>query len=129
MDVENLSKYGKKIGIAFQLIDDLIGIYGDSKITGKAVGNDIREGKKTFPILLAIQNIDSDDKIKLEKVFGNKNASDESINEVVNRIAINRCRQRCSILLPRISLMMHLKYCINMRPPNRFYLWKNRLDT
>ena len=52
MDVENLSNYGKKIGIAFQLIDDLIGIYGDSKITGKAVGNDIREGKKTFPILI-----------------------------------------------------------------------------
>ena len=48
MDVENLSNYGKKIGIAFQLIDDLIGIYGDSKITGKAVGNDIREGKKHF---------------------------------------------------------------------------------
>src|SRR5919112_6869690 len=88
MDVENLSNYGKKIGIAFQLIDDLIGIYGDSKITGKAVGNDIREGKKTFPILLAIQNLDSDDKVKLEKVFGEKSASDESIKEVVDRIAM-----------------------------------------
>jgi geranylgeranyl diphosphate synthase type I len=88
MDVENLSNYGKKIGIAFQLIDDLIGIYGDSKITGKAVGNDIREGKKTFPILLAIQNLDPEDKIKLEKVFGKKSASDESIKEIVDRIAM-----------------------------------------
>ncbi len=87
IDVENLSNYGKKIGIAFQLIDDLIGIYGDSKITGKAVGNDIREGKKTFPILLAIQNLDSEDKVKLKTIFGNKNASDESIKEIVNRIA------------------------------------------
>ena len=88
IDVDNLSNYGKKIGIAFQLIDDLIGIYGDSKITGKAVGNDIREGKKTFPILLAIQNLDTEDKIKLRKVFGKKNATDESIKEIVNRIAL-----------------------------------------
>ena len=88
IDIDNLSNYGKKIGIAFQLIDDLIGIYGDSKITGKAVGNDIREGKKTFPILLAIQNLDTEDKVKLRKVFGKKNATDESIKEIVNRIAL-----------------------------------------
>lgn len=88
MDIENLSNYGKKIGIAFQLIDDLIGIYGDPKVTGKAVGNDIREGKKTFPILLAIQSLDSADKNKLKDIFGEKNASDESIKEIVNKIAL-----------------------------------------
>ena len=87
IDVENLSKYGKKIGIAFQLIDDLIGICGDPKLTGKAVGNDIREGKKTFPILLAIQNMDTQDKSKLKKVFGNRNASIESVKEIVNKIS------------------------------------------
>ena len=47
-----------------------------------------REGKKTFPILLAIQNLDTEDKIKLRKVFGKKNATDESIKEIVNRIAL-----------------------------------------
>ncbi len=88
IDIDNLSNYGKKIGIAFQLIDDLIGIYGDSKITGKAVGNDIREGKKTFPILLAIQNLDYKDKVDLKEIFGKKNATDKSIKEIVNRIAL-----------------------------------------
>jgi len=88
MDVENLSNYGKKIGIAFQLIDDLIGIYGDSKITGKSVGNDIREGKKTFPILLAIQNMDTQDRSKLKEVFGKKNANIESVKEIVNKISL-----------------------------------------
>ncbi|MGN6559093.1 MAG: polyprenyl synthetase family protein [Candidatus Nitrosocosmicus sp.] len=87
-DIERLSNYGKKIGIAFQLIDDLIGIYGNSNITGKAVGNDIREGKKTFPILLAIQKLDSEDKTKLKEVFGNRKASIESVEYVVNRIAL-----------------------------------------
>lgn len=86
-DIKNLSNYGTKIGIAFQLIDDLIGIYGDSKITGKFVGNDIREGKKTLPILLAFQNLDSSDKNKLNEIFGNKNATNASIEEMVGRIA------------------------------------------
>jgi geranylgeranyl diphosphate synthase type I len=86
-DIENLSNYGKKIGIAFQLIDDLIGISGDSKITGKSVGNDIREGKKTLPILLAIQKMDPEDKRKLKEAFGNRNASDRSVKDIVDRIA------------------------------------------
>jgi len=88
MDVENLSNYGKKIGIAFQLIDDLIGIYGDSKITGKSVGNDIREGKKTFPLLLAIQNMNTQDRSKLKEVFGKKNANIDSVKEIVNKISL-----------------------------------------
>jgi len=86
-DLENMSVYGKKIGIAFQLIDDLIGIYGDSKITGKFVGNDIREGKKTLPILLAFQNLNSTDKDLLRQLFGNKNAKDSEIVEMVKKIA------------------------------------------
>ena len=86
-DLENMSGYGKKIGIAFQLIDDLIGIHGDSKVTGKFVGNDIREGKKTLPILLAFQNLNSTDKDLLRQLFGRKNAKDSEIAEMVNKIA------------------------------------------
>ncbi|MGN6822709.1 MAG: polyprenyl synthetase family protein, partial [Candidatus Nitrosocosmicus sp.] len=44
-------------------------------------------GKKTFPILLAIQKLDSEDKTKLKEVFGNRKASIESVEYVVNRIA------------------------------------------
>jgi len=87
-DVKNLSNYGKNIGIAFQLVDDLIGIHGDSKITGKAVGNDIREGKKTFPILLAMQNLGMEDQNKLQNIFGKQNASDTSIKEIVDKISL-----------------------------------------
>jgi geranylgeranyl diphosphate synthase type I len=82
-----MSRYGEKIGIAFQLIDDLIGIHGDSKITGKFVGNDIREGKKTLPILLALQNLNPADKDLLRQLFGRKNAKDSEIAEMVKKIA------------------------------------------
>ena len=86
-DLENMSGYGEKIGIAFQLIDDLIGIYGDSKVTGKFVGNDIREGKKTLPILLSFQNLNSTDRDSLKQLFGSKNAKDSEIAEMVRKIA------------------------------------------
>lgn len=86
-DLTNLSNYGTKIGIAFQLIDDLIGIYGDSAHTGKFVGNDIREGKKTLPILLALENLSSLDKEYLLDVFGKKHIEDPEITRIVDKIA------------------------------------------
>jgi geranylgeranyl diphosphate synthase, type I len=87
-DVENLSSFGRNVGIAFQLIDDLIGIIGDPKITGKAVGNDIREGKKTYPILLALNNAEDKNKNKILKVFNSKNASSVDLEEAVRTISI-----------------------------------------
>ena len=47
-DILNLSAFGKNLGIAFQITDDLIGVMGDSKVTKKPVGNDLREGKKSL---------------------------------------------------------------------------------
>ena len=55
-DITNLSSFGKNLGIAFQITDDLIGVMGDPKITKKPVGNDLREGKKSLPILMAIKS-------------------------------------------------------------------------
>lgn len=86
-DLDNLSSFGKNVGIAFQLIDDLIGVLGDPKVTGKAVGNDIREGKKTYPILLAIKNTKSEEKNKILKVFGTKNTSAADLEKAVKAIS------------------------------------------
>jgi geranylgeranyl diphosphate synthase type I len=85
-DIENLSSFGRNIGIAFQLIDDLIGIIGDPKLTGKSVGNDIREGKKTYPILLALKNAKDNEKSKIIKVFG-KNSSTADLKVAVRIIS------------------------------------------
>jgi geranylgeranyl diphosphate synthase type I len=86
-DVTNLSLFGRNIGIAFQLVDDLIGVVGDPKLTGKAAGNDIREGKKTYPILLAIHKAKEEDKDKIRKIFGSKNASSADIKEAAKVIS------------------------------------------
>jgi geranylgeranyl diphosphate synthase, type I len=85
-DIENLSSFGRNVGIAFQLIDDLIGIVGDPKLTGKSVGNDIREGKKTYPILLALRNAKENERNKIFKVFG-KNSSTADLKAAVRTIS------------------------------------------
>jgi len=83
-DVDNLAKFGRNLGIAFQLVDDLIGVAGDPKVTKKPVGNDIREGKKTLPILLAIKKAKGQDKDKILRVFGTKNVSETELKEAVS---------------------------------------------
>lgn len=86
-DVGQLSNFGKGVGIAFQLIDDLIGITGDPQLTGKAVGNDIREGKKTYPIILAIKSAPNKDRDRIMKVYGRRNSSEADVRTAVNVIS------------------------------------------
>ncbi|MFI9007883.1 polyprenyl synthetase family protein [Actinosynnema sp. NPDC053489] len=52
--VECLREFGRDVGVAFQLRDDLIGVFGDSAVTGKPVGEDLREGKRTPLMAIAI---------------------------------------------------------------------------
>lgn len=52
--VEALSDYGRHLGIAFQAVDDVLGIWGEPSVTGKPVGNDLRQHKKTLPVALAL---------------------------------------------------------------------------
>ena len=85
-DVLKLSSFGKNLGIAFQITDDLIGVMGDSKITKKPVGNDLREGKKSLPIVLAITKSKGNDKKMILKAFGNPNASRKDIEKAVEAI-------------------------------------------
>jgi geranylgeranyl diphosphate synthase type I len=54
--VDALWTFGAEIGLAFQLIDDLIGIWGDPAVSGKPVGSDLRARKKTLPVTWAIAN-------------------------------------------------------------------------
>jgi geranylgeranyl diphosphate synthase type I len=50
-----LERYGAELGLSFQAVDDLLGIWGDSSVTGKPVGSDIRSRKKSLPIAVAFE--------------------------------------------------------------------------
>ena len=85
-DISNLSSFGRNLGIAFQITDDLIGVMGDPKITKKPVGNDLREGKKSLPILMAIKSAKGKDKKIILKAFGNSKISKKDLNKAVDVI-------------------------------------------
>ena len=55
---EACADYGRSLGTAFQLVDDLLDYEGDSGQLGKNVGDDLREGKPTLPLLIAMQRGD-----------------------------------------------------------------------
>ena len=85
-DVINLANFGKNLGISFQITDDLIGILGDPRVTKKPVGNDLREGKKSLPILLALKKARGDNKKILMNTFGNSFATKNDIAKSVRII-------------------------------------------
>lgn len=85
-DVARLSSFGKNLGIAFQITDDLIGVMGDPKITKKPVGNDLREGKKSLPILLALKKAKGKDKKAITSCFGNSKATKKDLEVAVRAI-------------------------------------------
>lgn len=57
-DAQRLYKVGEQIGLAFQLQDDLLDVYGDPKVFGKAIGGDITSNKKTFMLINAVNRAD-----------------------------------------------------------------------
>ncbi len=83
-DIKNLSSFGRNLGVAFQMTDDLIGVVGDSALTKKPVGNDLREGKKSLPILLAIKTARGQDKKIILDAFANRDISREDLDRAVD---------------------------------------------
>ena len=53
-DLQNITKYAKNIGLAFQIVDDILDIVGDEKALGKPVGSDIENHKSTYPSLIGL---------------------------------------------------------------------------
>jgi geranylgeranyl diphosphate synthase type I len=74
-----LSDYGLALGEAFQLRDDLLGVFGDSSVTGKPAGDDLREGKQTMLIAYANTNASESEKSLIASNLGNPNLSNEMI--------------------------------------------------
>ncbi len=76
-----LSDYAIPLGIAFQIRDDVLGIFGNEKKTGKSAQSDILEGKKTFMVNCAYRNATHDQKRILDYSLGNKDITTKEIKE------------------------------------------------
>jgi geranylgeranyl diphosphate synthase, type I len=79
--LESLSAYAVPVGIAFQIQDDILGIFGSEKKLGKPVCSDLREGKQTLLIVKALEKANISEKRKLRAMIGNRDIEDEEIEE------------------------------------------------
>jgi octaprenyl-diphosphate synthase len=68
-DAQKYALYGKNLGLAFQIIDDVLDITQPSEVLGKPAFNDFKEGKTTLPYLYMYNDLDTDEKIKLKNLF------------------------------------------------------------
>lgn len=71
-EVKSLYNYGRNLGMAFQIQDDFLDIFGDEKKFGKLVGGDLLEGKKTYLLLRALEKAKGKNKRSLQLVIKNK---------------------------------------------------------
>jgi geranylgeranyl diphosphate synthase type I len=84
--VKCLGMFGCYSGIAFQVIDDILGLTADEKVLKKPVGSDVREGKRTLMVVYALEKASKSQRKQILETLGNKDASPEQIQETINLI-------------------------------------------
>jgi octaprenyl-diphosphate synthase len=77
-----LKAYGHNLGIAFQLIDDTLDFTGESEELGKPVGNDLQEGKATLPLIYALQNAKTAERLRLRQIFTSEHIQAKELSEI-----------------------------------------------
>lgn len=68
--IDALERAGRQVGMAYQLRDDLLGLFGDDAVAGKDGGGDFFEGKRTFPVIAAWTRADAAGRAALERLWG-----------------------------------------------------------
>ena len=93
-DAENLYKFGEQIGLAFQLQDDYLDVYGDAKVFGKKIGGDIVSNKKTYMLITAFNQANTGQRAELENWINKKDFNTEekivAITRLYNEIGIDK---------------------------------------
>jgi geranylgeranyl diphosphate synthase, type II len=84
-DADLLYEFGRNLGLAFQIQDDLLDIYGDAKVFGKIPGGDIVANKKTFLLVKALEIASVDQLRRLQELFGQGDTdADTKVKEVTD---------------------------------------------
>jgi len=81
-----LSDYGFNLGIAFQMVDDLLDYTLDTATLGKEVGADLKEGKMTLPVIYSLKSADEKNRTRMENIIKNKNFSVNDFETLIKMI-------------------------------------------
>ncbi len=90
--VTALLECGRKLGMAFQIRDDLLGIWGIAAVTGKPVADDIRSRKKTFPVVCAFSHANEEIRARLKEIYGQPEMSDRDVDETRELLEASNAR-------------------------------------
>ena len=85
-DADLLYQFGEEIGLAFQLQDDLLDVYGDPKVFGKAIGGDITSNKKTYMLINAVNRANAEQRAELMRWIDAKTFDRQEKVAVVTRL-------------------------------------------
>ena len=85
-DANLLYQFGEKVGLAFQLQDDLLDVYGDEKVFGKAIGGDITSNKKTYMLINAVNRANQQERTELMRWIEAKDFDRQEKIEAVTRL-------------------------------------------
>ena len=96
-DADTLYRFGEKMGPAFQLQDDFLDVYGDTKVFGKAIGGDIVSNKKTFMLINAFNRANAEQRAELTlwtkaREF-DKQEKNSAVTKLYNEMGINKLAQ------------------------------------
>jgi len=97
--IEALSAYGQPVGEAFQLRDDLLGVFGDPALTGKPAGDDLREGKRTVLVAYAVDHASEVQLAEFDRLFGRPDLDDDEIQLLREILQDSRAVQACEDLI------------------------------
>lgn len=93
-----MEQYGEGVGIGFQLVDDVIGMFGTERTIGKPIISDLREGKQTLLYFYGMALSSPDQKTYLEKAFRNPNADMAMLREVRKILEENGAKAKTLVL-------------------------------
>jgi len=102
---EALYRYGLHIGLAFQIQDDILDVYGDPKTFGKAIGGDICANKKTLLLLTAMESADAETKAELLQwlmAAGQDEQKIAAVTAIYNRLGV---REKCEAVMEEHTAM------------------------
>lgn len=83
-----LGRYGERIGVSFQIQDDVLGLFGDEKVTGKPADSDVKEGKRTLLVAKAWDLVNEETRARMLSIIGNPDITPDDL-EVIRSIVTN----------------------------------------
>lgn len=125
-DAQALYDFAMNVGLAFQLRDDYLDVYGDPAVFGKAIGGDIRCGKKTFLLIRALSKMDAESQAELLKTLHDTDLDPEvkvsTVRATYNRLSIQQeCREAIDAFYNKARV--HLEQT-SLNAEAKDYLWQ-----